>query len=52
VLLHQVNNQSAQAEIVNLFASIFAFSEGVREGGLIGGLAAQLAAKIDHRCII
>ena len=49
---YQTLDKSNQAEITELFTSVFSTSEGEEEGQLIGSLSKQLASNIDNQEII
>ncbi len=49
---HRVISSNSQTEIVNLFTSVFADSEGQAEGKIIGNLASELSIAIDDKNIL
>ena len=49
---HRIISSNSQAEIVNLFTSVFTDSEGQAEGKIIGYLASELSKAIDDKNIL
>ena len=49
---HRIISSNSQAEIVNLFTSVFTDSEGQAEGEIIGNLASELSKAIDDKNIL
>ncbi|NNK86358.1 MAG: GNAT family N-acetyltransferase, partial [Desulfobacterales bacterium] len=49
---HRILSSNSQAEIVNLFTSVFTDSEGQAEGKIIGNLTSELFKAIDDKNIL
>ncbi|SBS35400.1 Acetyltransferase (GNAT) family protein [Marinomonas aquimarina] len=51
-MMYQALSTSNQAELVELFSSVFNASEGEQEGAMLRQLTSQLAALIDHDAVM